>query len=191
MRLPDLLFSIFEFCSWWQPSCCSRVAVASAQNPRVGESRSRWGACARRAPARRAGCAAFAAAFCVPPLFLLLLFDLTVINVVYHRTIQTLHRFFFLFSITALPAARGWPHRAGRGPHPRAGSADQAGVRQVRRVQRDQEHGGVRRRAQVLADEGPARRRGDRDRHPRPPHRPPGGQHHQPAQSHLPRARRG
>jgi hypothetical protein len=48
---------------------------------------------------------------------------------------------------SALPPARRRPHRAGARPHARARRADQAGVRQVRRVERDQEHVRVRRRA--------------------------------------------
>ena len=42
---------------------------------------------------------------------------------------------YYTHTYTALPAARRWSHRISSGPHQRAGHADQAGVRQVRRVQ--------------------------------------------------------
>lgn len=49
---------------------------------------------------------------------------------------------------SAVPGARRRPYRSCRGPHTRAGRADQGGVRQVWRLERHQEHLRLRRRAE-------------------------------------------
>ena len=87
----------------------------------------------------------------------------------------------------AVPGARGRSDRARGGPDPRAGRADQRRVRQVRRVQPDQEHVRVWRRAKEGAGEGPQPRRGDRDRDPWTADRLPGERQDQPPTRHLPR----